>query len=132
MSALTLIYDSHCPLCTDEMKRLARWDKHGKLAYLDMHGADFNAADYGTTMQALDAEIHAITPDGRTLIGIDVLIECYALVGKAWIVWPLKWQAAKPVWRDLYRWFARNRYRISGLLGYGYGCPDGVCKAKAR
>ncbi|MGQ5523509.1 thiol-disulfide oxidoreductase DCC family protein [Chitinimonas sp. PSY-7] len=129
-TALTLFFDSRCPLCSAEMRRLERWDKHGRLAYIDMHGEGFDAADYGTTLAAMDAELHGLDVDGRLLVGIDAIAAAYSAVGFAWLVWPLKLALTKPLWRKTYRWFARNRYRASRLLGYR--CPDGVCDLRMR
>ncbi len=130
MSTLTLLYDSRCPICAAEMARLAKWDKHQQLAFIDMHSTGFDAAAYGTTLSAIDAELHAVTGDGRLLIGVDAIAATYTAVGMSWLVWPLKLQITKPLWSRLYRWFARNRYRASRMLGYA--CADGVCDARYR
>ncbi|WP_432719441.1 DUF393 domain-containing protein [Jeongeupia wiesaeckerbachi] len=130
MTTLTLFFDSRCPLCSAEMRRLARWDRHGRLAYADMHGDGFDAADYGTSWAAMDAELHALTADGRLLVGIDAIAAAYSAVGRSWLVLPLKLPLTKPLWARLYRWFAHNRYRASRVLGYG--CVDGVCGTRYR
>ncbi|WP_269533672.1 thiol-disulfide oxidoreductase DCC family protein [Chitinimonas sp. BJYL2] len=127
---LTLFYDSLCPLCDAEMTRLRRADRLGRLAFIDMQAAGFDAADYGTTWAAMDAELHGLRDDGRMLIGIDCIAAAYTAVGKAWLVWPLRLPFARPAWQAAYRWFARNRYRASRWLGYR--CPDGVCSARYR
>jgi predicted DCC family thiol-disulfide oxidoreductase YuxK len=38
MADLTLYFDSACPLCRREMNRLRRWDRAGRLAFVDMSG----------------------------------------------------------------------------------------------
>lgn len=127
---ITLFFDSRCPLCAAEMRRLVHLDKQGRLAYTDMQGEGFDAAIYSTTWAAMDAELHGLTADGRMLIGIDAIAAAYTAVGRGWLVWPLKPQITKPFWSALYRWFARNRYRASRWMGYG--CPDGVCSVRYR
>lgn len=130
MSQLTLFFDSRCPLCASEMRRLASWDRQQRLAYIDMRGADFDATQYGTTLAAMDAELHGLTQDGRLLVGVDAIAAAYEAVDKGWLVWPLKIALVKPLWRRLYRWFARNRYRASRVLGYG--CTGEVCSARYK
>ncbi|QDQ26519.1 DUF393 domain-containing protein [Chitinimonas arctica] len=130
MTDLTLFFDSRCPLCAAEMRRLAQRDRHGRLGYIDMRGEGFDAAAYGTTLAAMDAELHGLRADGRMLVGIDAVAAAYAAVGLAWLTWPLRFGLSRPLMRTLYRWFARNRYRASQLLGYG--CKDGVCAARVR
>ncbi|PHV12002.1 thiol-disulfide oxidoreductase DCC family protein [Chitinimonas sp. BJB300] len=130
MTTLTLFFDSRCALCAAEMHRLARWDKHGCLAYIDMHGEGFDAADYGTTLAAMDAELHGLDAQGHLMVGIDAIAAAYTAVGLGWLVWPLKVELTKPLWGRTYRWFARNRYRVSRLMGYR--CADGVCDLRFR
>lgn len=128
--ALTLFFDGSCPLCAAEMRRMARLDRHGRLGYLDMRGEGFDPAAYGTTFAAMDTALHGVRADGQLLVGIDCIAESYALIGLGWLVWPLRLQATRPAWQHLYRWFARNRYRASRLLGYG--CADGICTPGRR
>ena len=130
MSDLTLFYDSRCPLCAAEMRRLAGWDRQGRLAYIDMQGEDFDAGVYGTSYAAMDTELHGLTTDGRMLVGTDAIAAAYSAVGMGWLVWPLRIALTKPLWGAAYRWLARHRYRASRLLGYG--CADTVCSARYR
>lgn len=129
-TALTVFFDSRCPLCAAEMRRLAQWDRYGRLAYIDMQAADFDASAYGTSWAAMDAELHALTADGRMLVGIDAVAAAYQTIGLGWLVWPLTPALTRPFWQRTYRWFARNRYRVSRW--FGYRCVDGVCDARYR
>ncbi len=126
--ALTLYYDGHCAICRDEVARLRRWDKAGRLAYADIAAHDF-VPPAGVEMNALNTEMHALADDGRLLVGIDSLLAAYTLTGRGWMVAPLRVAVLRPVFSALYRGFARNRYRISALLGT-QACEDGVCASK--
>lgn len=125
---LTLFFDGRCPLCAAEMRRIGQLDKQGRLAFRDMSEAGFDAAIYGTTWEAMDAELHGVDRSGQMLVGIDCIAVVYSLIGRSWLVWPLKVEATKPFWRSIYRWFARNRYCASRVLGYR--CENGVCAAR--
>lgn len=125
---LTVFFDGRCPLCAAEMRRMGELNKQGKLGFCDMSEPGFDAANYGTTWAAMDAELHGLDSSGRMLIGIDCIARAYSLIGRSWMVWPLKIEATKPFWRVVYRWFARNRYRASRVLGYR--CESGVCAAR--
>ena len=122
---LTLLYDGNCPVCVSEMTRLAQRDVARQLDFINIAVPGFDATHYGTTMAALNAELHAVTPEGKLLIGIDCMIPLYQAVGLGWRVWPMTLRVTQPFWRMAYRWFARNRYTISRL--FGARCPDGVC-----
>ena len=126
--ALTLYYDGKCPFCATEMRRLAGWDRHCVLAFTDIAQPGFDPARLNASLAQLNLEMHGQRADGQVLVGIDSMLAAYTLVGKGPLVWPLR----VPLLRDglawLYRLFARNRYRMSALLGYkAPPCEDGVC-----
>lgn len=127
---LTLYYDGNCPFCLAEMHRLMRWNRAGRLGFVDISAPDFDPAPLGVDMAALDRELHGSTADGRLLVGIDSMLAAYTLVGRAWIVLPLRVRVLRPLLASLYRGFARNRYRFSRWMGYKSArqCEGGVCQ----
>ncbi len=116
--ALTLYYDGICPFCSAEMARLASWNQAGWLGFVDIAQAGFDPAPLGVDLAALGRELHSRTADGEVLVGIDSMLAAYTLVGKGYLVLPLRIGFLRPLLATLYRAFARNRYRISRLLGY--------------
>ena len=110
---LTVFYDRACPLCFNEMRRLARWDVHGRLAMIDCSAADFRAADYGFTAAVLDRELHGITADGQVLRGLACIRRAYALTRYGWLWRITAWPPLAGAFDRFYLWFARNRQAIS-------------------
>ncbi|MBC7684031.1 MAG: DUF393 domain-containing protein [Bdellovibrionales bacterium] len=127
-AALTLYYDGNCPFCAREMKRLGGWDRAGRLAFVDVSLPGFDPAQLNATMAQLDAQLYSQTGAGAVLIGTDSMLAAYTLVGRGWMVWPLRVPLLRSVLSYLYRLFARHRYTISRLLGYKSVCADGVCQ----
>ncbi|MFJ3058222.1 thiol-disulfide oxidoreductase DCC family protein [Herbaspirillum sp. NPDC087042] len=127
--ALTLYFDGRCSLCISEMERLRRWDKAGKLEFVDIAQDGFEPASLGVDMAALNALLHSRTRDGRVLVGIDSIVAAYTLTGRGWLVGPLRFAPTRRLWSWLYRGIARNRYRLSALFGYraSSSCDSGVC-----
>lgn len=127
--ALTLYYDGKCPFCANGMRQLAAWDQAGKLAFVDIALAGFDPAHLNASMAELNLEIYSRTAAGKVLVGVDSLLAAYTLAGRGWLVWPLRVPGLRGVLSTLYRWFARNRYTMSRLLGYKAAptCTDGVC-----
>ncbi|MBV8465419.1 MAG: DUF393 domain-containing protein [Burkholderiales bacterium] len=125
MADYTVLYDGACPICVKEMRKIAGRDQARRLAFVDIAHPDFDAGRYGTTYEAMMAQLHAVDGAGRLLIGIDCVSAIYTAVGRGWLVWPLKIEQTKPIWRFLYRLFARNRYRASKMLGLR--CEGGTC-----
>jgi predicted DCC family thiol-disulfide oxidoreductase YuxK len=115
---LTLYYDGNCPFCAAEMARLRRWDSAGYLEFIDIAAPGFDAAVLGVEMADLQRELHSLAVSGELLVGIDSMLAAYTLVGRGYLVWPLRVRPLRPLLRTLYRWFARNRYQASAWLGY--------------
>lgn len=127
-TALTLYYDGQCAFCTREMMRLAGWDKHARLAFVDIARPGFDPAHLGLTMAQLNREMASQTAAGQVLLGVDSMLAAYPLVGRGMFVWPLRVPGLRQVLTVLYRLFARHRYAMSKLLGYRMpACADGVC-----
>ena len=128
MSALTLYYDGKCPFCAHEMKRLGGWDRAGRLVFVDIMQPGFDPAHLNASTKDLDRQLYSQTAEGKVLIGVDSMLAAYTLVGRGYMVWPLRVPLLRDVLSYLYRLFARNRYKMSALLGYQAPvCEDGVC-----
>lgn len=113
--AFTVLIDGACPLCRREAALLRRLDRRrGRLRLVDIARPDFRPASYGRTMEALMGEIHGVTAEGSIVTGVEVFRRAYAAVGLGWLLAPTRWPVARPLSDRLYRWFARNRLRLTG------------------
>jgi predicted DCC family thiol-disulfide oxidoreductase YuxK len=110
---LTLLYDAACPVCGLEMDHLRQRNAAGRLAFVNIAAPGFDAAAWGATMAALDAEIHGVQPDGSHLVGLEALRAAYAAVGLGWVLKPTGWGPLAPLADAGYRAFARHRRPIS-------------------
>jgi predicted DCC family thiol-disulfide oxidoreductase YuxK len=128
-AALTLFFDGTCAFCATEMQRLAGWDRANRLDYIDIAQPGFDPAPLNATMEQLNLEMYSMTADGKVLVGVDSMLAAYTLVGKGWLVWPLRVPLLRGALAWLYRLFARNRYAMSDLLGYrAPACMGGTCR----
>jgi predicted DCC family thiol-disulfide oxidoreductase YuxK len=110
-----VLYDGECPLCAREISMLRRLDAgRGRLDLEDIAAPAFDPARYGTTLHALMARIHGVLPDGTLIEGVEVFRRAYAAVGLGWLVAPTRWPLLRPLTDAAYRWFARNRLRLTG------------------
>jgi len=114
---LTLLYDGNCPICAFEMRRLAKLDRARRLAYRDIATPGFDAGRYGTTFEAMMGRMHALTADGRMLVGMDAIRAAYSAVGFGWVLAPTRLPWLRALADRAYLWFAGNRYAISRWLG---------------
>ena len=115
--ALTLLYDASCPVCSLEMDHLRERDANGLLRFVDISAAGFDAARHGVTLDALNAEIHGVRPDGTVLRGVPVLRLAYEAAGIGWALRPTAWPVLRPAFDAGYRVFARHRQAISRVAG---------------
>ena len=122
---LTLYFDGSCPLCAAEVRRLETWNTAGHLGFVDIALPGFDPSTLGVDLAALNRELHSQTRAGELLTGLDSLLAAYTLVGRGWVVWPLRIRLLRPPLAGLYRWFARHRYSISKRLGFRRPVCDG-------
>ena len=109
---LTLFFDGACPLCNAEMHLLRRRDRAGLLRFVDVAAPGF-VPPAGAALPAMLAEIHALTADGRWLVGIDTLRATSAAAGRRWLAALLSVPGTRALWARAYRGFARRRYGLS-------------------
>jgi predicted DCC family thiol-disulfide oxidoreductase YuxK len=125
-----VLYDGECPLCAREIALLRRLDRgRGRIDFEDIAAPEFDARRYGTTQAALMARIHAALPGGGLVEGVEVFRLAYAAVGLGWLVAPTRWPLVRPLADAAYRWFARNRLRMTGR---GAACADDRCAVHAE
>jgi len=60
------------------------------------------------------ARIHGVLSDGSVVEGMEVFRRAYAAVDLGWLLAPTRWPIIRPLADAAYRWFARNRLRLTG------------------
>lgn len=124
-ATLRLLFDGGCPLCVREARFLRRLDKgRGLLEFEDITSPDFDASRYGLTPEQVHGAMHAIGGDGRVHVGMDVFRRAYRAVGLGWTIGWTGWAGFRPIVDGGYRWFARNRHRLTGRKN---PCDAGAC-----
>lgn len=107
---LVLLIDGECPFCVREAALLKRLDrKRGQLRIVDISAPSFSAASYGRTIEQLQARLHAQTPDGQIITGLDAVHRAYEAVGWGFIYAPARWPLLRKVADWLYVTYADNR-----------------------
>ncbi len=126
MTKLTIFYDGTCPLCAKEMRALMKHDTHQHIRIVDIYSEAIS--DY-PQIDAIKANsiLHALDNNGNLLLGLDVTLRAWQLVGKGWLYSPLRWCLIKPIADWLYLKLANNRYRISYWLTGTSHCGVDQC-----
>ncbi|RMF42100.1 MAG: DUF393 domain-containing protein [Planctomycetota bacterium] len=117
-----VIWDGRCRFCRQQVERLEKFSG-GRLAYLSLHDPRVAARFPELTHEQLMEQMWVVTRDGQMAGGADAVRVLSRRLPRLWWLAPLlHLPGAMPLWRWLYRWFARRRYRIAGKCD-----PDGTC-----
>lgn len=127
---LTIFYDGYCPLCVEEMKQLQTFDLANNLNFENIYATDFSERYPEINADKADRMLHGLCHDGQMLLGLDVTVKAWQLVGKKpWLV-VLRWPVISWFADHTYLFFARNRYRFSYWFTGKERCD--VCENKLR
>ena len=112
---IRVLIDGECPLCAREVALLRRIDRgRGGIDFEDIAAPGFDPGPYGLDGETVMARIHGVLPDGRVVEGMEVFRRAYAAVGLGWLLAPTAWPGLRRLADAAYRWFARNRLRLTG------------------
>ena len=117
--SLTVFYDGYCPLCVKEMASLAARDKQHKLDLVDVHQTEFTQWYPEITPEAALTILHGYLhndKERKLVTGLDVTCHAWRLVGKGWLVAPLRWPVLRWFCDKAYLCFARHRFTLSKWL----------------
>src|SRR5205085_8774077 len=93
-------------------------DPDHRVEWVDIARPGFDAGGFGLDARKLNEALHVRTPDGRVWVGVDAAIQVMRVLQRSFIatllLWVLKVPGMMKVARLYYRWFARNRYRLTG------------------
>ena len=109
-----VFYDGDCPLCMREIRMLRRKDRAAKIVFTDIAAPDFDPASVDTTMADLMAKIKGRLPDGSWIEGVEVFRQLYTAIGWRRVVAITRVPGISHLLSLGYRWFARNRLRLTG------------------
>jgi predicted DCC family thiol-disulfide oxidoreductase YuxK len=127
--SLTIFYDGYCPLCVKEMRHLKKLDASQKLDLVDVNDAEFTENFPEISQQDALTRLHGYwyqsapqlseengSEEKQLVTGLDVTYHAWRMVGKGWIIAPLRWPGIRWFSDRLYLWFARHRFTISEWL----------------
>jgi predicted DCC family thiol-disulfide oxidoreductase YuxK len=123
MPGLTVLYDGKCQLCRGSVARVRRWDRAGRVEFLDVHDPSVAGRFPQVTREEALRWMQAVDGEGRIFSGADA----WARIGRTlpgWklVAWLLMVPGIRFLARRIYAWIARNRYRWNKEA-----CADGSC-----
>lgn len=119
----TVLYDGQCAFCRGQVGWLRRFDLLGSLRFTSLHDASVQHDYPELSHEQLLEQMFVVDRQGRARGGADAV---RYLSRRLPALWPLAVvlhvPGSMPLWRGLYRFIARNRYRLAGR------CDEGTCR----
>lgn len=113
----TLVYDGSCRMCTRIANALRKWDHQRAIEVVPSEGIGVMARFPWIPARAFSAAIQLVGPGGQTWQGAQAVEQLLHVLPRGrWIAWIFKIPFARPLADRIYRWIAKNRYRL--------GCGD--------
>lgn len=123
-----LIYDGQCNFCRRSVRTLYVLDWTRRLTFISLHDERVPQRWPGLSYDQLMDQIWLASPGGETYGGADALRYLSLRMPAMWLSAPLlNFPFTMPLWRKIYRFIARNRYRIAGR-----SCEGGTCSLHGK
>jgi predicted DCC family thiol-disulfide oxidoreductase YuxK len=123
-NADVVIFDGDCGICTAQVSKLPFWDSQHHLSYLSLHDAEVARRWPDVSHDRLMQEMLIVDRTGQRYWGPEAVRYLTRRLRRLWLAAPLAYfPGSMLLWRPLYRWIARNRYRWSGR-----DCSTGSCQ----
>ena|SRR5215207_8485320 len=115
--AYTCVYDGMCKVCTRLANGLRKWDRHGEIEVVASQAPGVLARFPWIPARAYAEALQLIGPGGRTWQGAAAVEQLLKVLPKGKLVaWLFSVPFVRVIADRVYKWFARNRYRL--------GCGD--------
>jgi predicted DCC family thiol-disulfide oxidoreductase YuxK len=123
-----VIFDGHCKFCTEQVRRLARWDGTGRrLAFLSLHDREVAKRFPDLTYDQMMEEMYVVDRQGGRYGGAAALRYLTTRLPRLYVLAPFMYLPfTMPLWRWGYKQVAKRRYAIMGKAADG--CDDESCR----
>ncbi len=124
-TADVIIYDGECQFCTQQVRRLHRWDGKNRLAFTSLHDESVATHYPDLSHEELMQAMVLIDQKDQRHRGAAAVRVISRRLPRLWILAPLLHiPFSMPLWRAGYSWLAKRRYRLN--------CDDSNCDTHFR
>lgn len=109
-----VVFDGLCPLCSANAQFILRHDRSGRLRLASMQSAAGAALYRRFGIDPADPDTLILVAGGRALRDSDAVIAIWRELGWPWRLAAAASAVPRRLRDPLYRWIARNRYRLFG------------------
>jgi predicted DCC family thiol-disulfide oxidoreductase YuxK len=119
----TVIYDGHCRFCRSQIALLRRLDLVGSLDFISQHESSVPRDYPELSPDDLHSQMYVVDRGGHARGGAEAVRYLTRRLPLLWpLAVPLHVPGSMPLWKSLYGFVARNRFRIAGT------CDEGTCR----
>lgn len=119
----TVLYDGACRFCRSQIALLRRLDPTGRLAFTSLHDPSVARDFPEIPRDDLLSQMYVVDRTGQARGGAEAVRHLSRRLPLLWpLALPLHVPGSLPLWRSLYRFVAKHRYRIAGR------CEEGSCR----
>lgn len=112
--APVILFDAECVLCSANAQFVLRRDKTGRFRFASIQGATGAALARANGLDPADPVSMLVIEGARVRRDSDAVLSIYEGLGLPWRLMTV-FRIVPPILRDpVYRWIARNRYRLFG------------------
>ena len=120
-----IFYDGRCRFCTNSKQTVERLPSRADLAFVDIQDSRLMGRYPMVDPRAAQGQMFVLAPDGSLTGGFDAIVSLLpALPGLRTLRPLLSPEPVRKIGRRVYRWVARNRYRLGGMTS----CAGGACR----
>lgn len=122
-----VVYDGDCPFCRGQIERLRRLDRATRFECVPRQQPGLEARFPALADGDFRTGMRIVLPGGRIRVGADAVYEiARRLPGWRCVAWVYRVPGLRAIFRGVYAWIARNRFRLAAA------CDDGSCPAPGR
>lgn len=119
----TVLYDGGCRFCRGQIALLQRFDVTKRIVFMSLHDPTVARDFPEISREELLAQMYVVDRSGTARGGAEAVRFLARRLPLLWpLAVPLHIPGSLPLWRSLYRFVARHRYRIAGR------CDEGTCR----
>jgi len=118
-----IVYDGECAFCIKQIQRIQKFDKKNQFMY-DVRQNKNIIKLYPELKEFEDVDgLRFCSKDHVAFIGADAVYQIYSKLSPFYLLaWAYKIPGLNYVFKAIYAWIARNRYKFSAQ------CEDEVCE----
>ena len=120
-----IFYDGRCRFCTNSKQTVERLPSRADLTFVDIQNGGVMSRYPMVDPRAAQGQMFVLAPDGSLSGGFDAIVSLLPALPGLRVLRPmLAPEPVRKVGRRVYRWVARNRYRLGGMTT----CASGACR----